>query len=204
LLGTPAALAQAPARDGQEPPASTDLPVQGSGFAFSVRAGFGLPLGLASGGDGETEVRLKDIANGLIPVQLDAGLFLGSSFYIGASFQYGRVLLATDCPEPPVGSVGSGCSATDLRFGVNASFHLPTSGRWSPWLGGGVGYESFKPGRFAYKGFDFNVQGGADYHFSGPVWVGPFAMFTRGEYSNVNDKEPHTWLMGGLRLLMRH
>jgi opacity protein-like surface antigen len=198
-LGAPSARAQAPAQE------VADLPVQSTGFAFSVRTGFGLPLGLVSGGDGETELRMKDVTHGIIPVQLDAGFFLGSSFYVGASFQYGRVLLAEDCPEPPPGSVGSGCSATDLRFGVNASFHLPTAGRWSPWLGGGIGYEIFKPGNVAFKGVElFNVQAGADYHLSGPVWAGPFAMFATGKYSNVDDEQSHSWLFGGVRLLMRH
>ena len=72
-------------------------------------------------------------------------------------------------------------------------------------MGLGIGYESFKPGTSALKGLElFNIQGGADLHLSGPVWAGPFAMFTSGKFSNVNDKQSHYWLMGGLRLLMRH
>jgi hypothetical protein len=194
LLGAPSAMAQ-----DATPQASEDLPNQGRGFAFSVRSGFAFPLGLAAGGDGETELRMSDITDGMVPVQLDAGYFIFGNLYLGASFQYGRVLLANGCPE------GAKCSAGDLRFAINASFHLPTMGRWSPWLGLGAGYESFKPGDSAFTGLEFfNLQAGADRHLSGPVWAGPFVMFTSGKFSNVDDKQSHSWLMGGLRLLMRH
>ncbi|HEX8702221.1 MAG TPA: hypothetical protein VF815_25540 [Myxococcaceae bacterium] len=179
---------------------SDDRPVQKSGFSFSARFGAALPLGNVHNGDGETSLAMSDIASGMIPVHLDGGLFLGSSFYVGAYFEYGRLLLAQDCPET------ASCSATNLRFGASASLHLPVSdtGRWSPWVGGGIGYEIFKPGESALNGLDFHLQGGADYHVSGPVWFGPFAMFTLGKYSDVNDPGSHHWLMGGVRILMRH
>ncbi len=194
LLGASPALAQG---DSQ---ASDDRPVQSSGFSFSARFGAALPLGLIHGGDGHTELALNDVASGMIPVHLDGGFFLGSSFYVGAYFEYGRLLLAQDCPE------NASCSATNLRFGASVSLHLPVSdsGRWSPWLGGGIGYELFKPGSSSFNGYDFHLQGGADYHVSGPVWVGPFAMFTLGKFTSTNDPGSHHWLMGGLRLLMRH
>ena len=188
-LGAPAALAQD----------SEDRPIQGSGFAFGVRTGLGLPLGLLEGGDGHEDRKLRDVVDGIIPVQLDAGFFLGSSFYVGASFQYARTLLDGGCPE------GTECSASDLRFGVNASFHFPVSGRMSPWLGVGAGYEILKPRGLAYKGVEFlNGQVGADFNLSGPVWAGPYAMFTAGRFTNVNEDRPHYWLIGGVRLLFRH
>jgi hypothetical protein len=193
-LGAPAALAQG------HPRGSVDRPVQSSGFSFNARLGGALPMGLVHGGDGETQLALNDIANAMIPVQLDGGFFLGSSIYVGAYFQYGRLLLSQACPE------GASCSATNLRFGASASLHLRVSdsGRWSPWMGGGIGYELFKPGTSTLRGVDFHVQGGADYHFSGPVWVGPFATVTQGRFSNVNDGASHRWIIGGLRVLMRH
>lgn len=182
--------------------ATQDVPVQGSGFTFSMRSGGALPVGAvyAANPVGELGRQMGDVVNGMIPVQLDGGLFLGSSVYVGASFMYGKLLLAEACPA------ATSCSAANLRFGVNLSLHLPVSsgGRWSPWLGGGLGYESFKPEDKAFKGVDFNVQLGADYHLSGPVWAGPFAMLTLGKYSNVSVAASHYWLMGGLKLTMRH
>ena len=200
LLLLCALLAASPALAQGASQASDDRPVQGTGFSFSARFGAALPLGLIHGGDGETELALSDIASGMIPVHLDAGYFFGSSVYVGAYFEYGRLLLAQECPET------ASCSATNLRFGASVSLHLPVSdtGRWSPWVGGGIGYELFKPGTSSLKGLDFHLQGGADYHVSGPVWFGPFAMFTLGKYSDVNDAGSHHWLMGGLRLVMRH
>jgi hypothetical protein len=192
-------LVAAPALAQGNSQASIDRPVQSSGFSFSARLGGALPLGNIHNGDGETALAMNDVVNAMVPVQLDAGFFLGSSIYVGGYFQYGR-LLTVDCPEL------ASCSATNLRFGVNGSLHLRVSptGRWSPWVGGGIGYELFKPGEGTLRGVDFHVQGGADYHVSGPVWFGPFAMLTLGEYSNVNDAGSHKWLMGGARILMRH
>jgi hypothetical protein len=197
-LGAPAALAQGDSQASSQ--ASDDRPVQSSGFSFNARFGAALPLGNVHNGDGETALAMSDIVSGMIPVELNGGWFLGSSVYVGAYFQYGKLLLAQDCPET------ASCSAANLRFGANASLHLPVSdsGRWSPWVGGGIGYESFKPGESALHGLDFHVQLGADYHVSGPVWFGPFATFTLGKYSNVNDPGSHKWLIGGARILMRH
>jgi hypothetical protein len=190
----------APARAQGDSQASADRPVQSSGFSFNARLGGGVPLGYIHNGDGETALAMNDIVSAMIPVELNGGVFLGSSVYVGAYFQYGRLLLAEDCPQ------AASCSATNLRFGANASLHLPVSdsGRWSPWVGGGIGYELFKPGEGTLNGVDFHVQVGADYHASGPVWVGPFAEFTLGKYSDVNDPGSHKWLIGGVRILMRH
>ncbi|HLL01388.1 MAG TPA: hypothetical protein VK539_12435 [Myxococcaceae bacterium] len=184
--------------------ASEDLPVQSEGFSFSARIGGALPLGTAFGVNpaGGGPLKMSDAVNGMIPFQLDGGVFLGSVVYLGGYFMYGRLLVKHDC------SPGFACGATDLRFGLNMSLHLPVSagGKWSPWVAGGLGYEIFKPGDLVLKGLDFNVQLGADYHVSGPVWAGPFAMFTRGKFAKPNGsaETSHSWLMGGLKLMMRH
>ena len=196
-LATPAALAAE---------ASEDLPVQSAGFAFSARIGGALPLGSVFGPlpTGAAGLKMSDTVSGMIPFQLDGGVFLGSVVYLGGHFMYGRLLVKQDC------SPGFACGATDLRFGLNMSLHLPVSagGKWSPWVGGGLGYEIFTPGERQFKGLDFNVQLGADYHVSGPVWAGPFAMFTRGKFTNTEGgratETAHSWLMGGLKLMMRH
>ncbi len=183
----------------------------GQGPAFGLRAGFGLPRGLLEGGDGHRHVPMKEVVTGIIPAQLDMGYFLSSRLYVGASFQYARGLVT----EPCLGA--SSCGASALRFGVNASYHLPVSDTLSPWLGLGVGTDVFAPsqvpsvidgqtrkGNRVFMGLEFlNVQGGVDLHVRGPVWLGPFAMFTVSQYANVNDAAFHFWLIGGLRLQAR-
>lgn len=169
-------------------------------LSLGLRTGLGLPMGLARGGDGHAHKPLKDVVSGIIPVQLDLGWFVNSRINVGTSLQYAYAPHAGDCPPP----LNDGCSGHDLRLGVTMSYHLPVSSTLSPWLGLGAGYEVLIASAGSYSGLEVvNVQGGADFHVGGPVWLGPFVTFTAGQYLSVNDPKPHYWLMGGLRLLMR-
>jgi hypothetical protein len=67
------------------------------------------------------------------------------------------------------------------------------------------------------QGMEFvNAQGGVDLNAGGPVWLGPFVMFTVGQHSHLRvasggqrfssriaDEAFHFWLIGGLRLQVR-
>lgn len=169
-------------------------------FSLGLSTGFGHPMGLLQGGDGHEDEPLKDRVSGIIPVQLDLGLFLTSRVYLGTSFQYAHTLLASGCPP----QLDESCSARGLRLGATLSYHLPESDRLSPWIGLGTGYEFLRPFAHSYNGLEFfNVQAGADLHVGGPIWLGPFVTFAVGQYVDVNDRQQHYWLMGGLRLSMR-
>jgi hypothetical protein len=169
-------------------------------LSLGLRTGFGLPMGLARGGDGHEPKPLKDVVSGIIPVQLDLGWFVNSRINVGTSFQYAYAPHAGDCPPP----LNEGCTGHDLRLGVTMSYHLPVSSTLSPWLGLGTGYEFLLSSVGSYNGLEIvNAQGGVDFNVGGPVWLGPFVTFTAGQYLGVNDPKPHYWLMGGLRLLMK-
>lgn len=169
-------------------------------YALGLSTGFGHPMGLLQGGDGHQPDPLKDKVSGIIPVQLDLGVFLTSRVYLGTSVQYAHALLANGCPS----FIDEGCSALGLRIGATLSYHLPESNRLSPWIGLGTGYELLRPFAHSLHGLEFfNVQAGANLHASGPIWVGPFVAFAVGQYVNVNDRQQHSWLMGGLRLSLR-
>lgn len=202
MLGVIAALvAGGAARAGEAP--------SGKGFSFGARLGFGLPRGLVHGGDGHRDVAMREVVRGIFPAQLDAGYFLHSRIYVGASLQYALGLPADPCIQ------GSTCNASAFRLGANASYHLPWSSTLSPWLGLGAGIEFFDPvqaptirGREpssvgAFGGLEyFNVQGGTDFHIGGSTWLGPFVTLAVGKYMGV-DSEFHSWLIGGLRLQVR-
>jgi hypothetical protein len=169
-------------------------------FSLGLRTGFGHPMGLLEGGDGHKDQPLRERVSGIIPAQLDLGLFLTSRVYLGTSLQYARTLLASGCPSRLDGD----CSALGLRIGATLSYHLPESGRLSPWFGLGTGYELLRPADRSFNGLEFfNVQAGGDLHVGGPLWLGPFAMVSVGQYVNVNDRQEHAWFMGGLRLSLR-
>jgi hypothetical protein len=95
-------------------------------------------------------------------------------------------------------------------------------GTVDPWLGIGVGYEigniNISQGGTSFgqsfNGFQFvNVQAGADYKALPNLGLGPFVMFSLGEYANcsfsgaasaegncsIPQKAVHEWFTFGLR-----
>ncbi|SEU27564.1 autotransporter domain-containing protein [Stigmatella erecta] len=205
----------ADAEDGEESSGQ-----DGRGFSLGLRAGYGLPLGKATG---EADANLSDVISGIIPLQLDAGYFLTSHLYLGGSFQYAPGLLAEDCEE------GASCSISVMRFGVNLAYHTAPFAKVDPWVGLGVGYERFNLSASAEfggetieasttaSGFEFAaLQGGVDFKLSKHFAVGPFATFTVGQYSSlsvsdgedsasvdIDEKAFHFWLMGGIKAQYR-
>ncbi|MCP3102313.1 autotransporter domain-containing protein [Myxococcus sp. K15C18031901] len=181
---------------------------EGLKLTVGARAGYGLPTGLVRGGEGHYDVRLNKVAKGIIPMQIDAGTFLASRIYVGAFFQYAKGLAASECQGE--------CGVSAMRFGLAVSYHHPWSEDLSPWLGVGAGYDildadqmpSVMTGKLervdaTSKGFELgNVQAGLDFRLAGPVWFGPYVTATLARYKE-QDPRDHSWLMGGLRLMVR-
>ncbi|NVJ25629.1 MULTISPECIES: hypothetical protein [Myxococcus] len=179
-------------------------------LSFGLRAGYGLPLGTARGGEGHYNMDLDEVVKGIVPAQLDVGTFLGSRVYVGASFQYAVGLAVSSCQGD--------CGVSAMRIGLNLSYHHPWSEKLSPWVGLGVGYDfldadqlpSITTGQLEptssygrLEGFEVgNVQGGIDLNVAGPVWFGPYVTGTLSRYDGP-DARFHSWFMGGLRLLVR-
>ncbi|MFY2561269.1 hypothetical protein ACN469_26955 [Corallococcus terminator] len=181
---------------------------EGLKLSFGLRAGYGLPAGTALGGDGHYDADLREIVKGIIPMQLDVGTFLGSRIYVGASLQYGVGLAVGHCKGE--------CDVSATRVGLQLSYHHPWSENLSPWFGVGLGVDVLDadqvPGIMSgelmessgsLEGFEMgNVQGGLDFHVGGPVWFGPYLTATLAKYGG-QDARFHSWLMGGLRLMVR-
>ncbi|MBZ4417651.1 outer membrane beta-barrel protein [Myxococcus sp. RHSTA-1-4] len=203
------------------------------GFALGFRTGFGMPFGKFSDTGDSDSGKVSDMVTGGIPLQVDAGYFINSRLYVGASFQYGLGFLSEDieCPDE------ASCSVSQLRFGVNVAYHFNATEKIDPWLGLGIGYESVDlsisasegdasaTASTSIRGFEFaSVQGGFDYRVNKTFSVGPFVTFTAGQYSTVStrieaegggldideeesedieEKAFHSWLYGGVRMQLR-
>lgn len=198
--------AEAPADEAASRRGSASDRFPGSSFTLGLRTGVGLPLGNLQGGDGEgPDESLRSLVKAILPLQLDVGVLQSSRLYAGAYVQYGRGSASRSC------SGGSSCSLSAVRMGFTVSYHLPRPGDWSPWLGVGAGYEFLRleprspqsAPSFIRGAEFFNLQGGADFHVSGPAWVGPFATLSLGKYLDVNEVEYHSWLIGGVQLQLR-
>lgn len=168
-----------------------------TGLEVGLRTGYAIP-----GGDAREAAALGDTLSGTIPIWIDAGYRFHPNAMIGAFFQYGIGLVNTSgtgqaFPLADGKTCGSAtnCSASDMTFGVQFHYHLLPDQTIDPWGGVGFGYEILvldDPGTAnatgvggeSYGGFQFvNLQIGADYKLTLKLGIGPFAMFSLGEYS---------------------
>ncbi|HKU40487.1 MAG TPA: outer membrane beta-barrel protein [Polyangiales bacterium] len=161
-------------------------------FEAALRVGVGLPIG-GAGNDQD----LGDIVSTVIPLQLDAGVRLFSSLFLGAYFQYGFAMLDDSsnigCSES--GLVDLDCSGNNLRLGIQAHYHFMPSNQFDPWIGLGFGYEwltvSAEGGgvevSWTLSGFEFaSLQAGLDIAVSEQFRLGPFLQFSFAQYSSMS------------------
>jgi hypothetical protein len=225
LAASRAGADEAPASGDPVPPVASepsDVPPAAvateRGVSVGVRTGWSLPIGALEKGDS-----MRSNFTGMVPIWLDAGYRLSKHLYLGAYFQWGPVFVADEvCPR------NLSCSASDLRFGINAHWHFKWiiaggawAGRFDPWVGLGAGYEgvtvhlSTPQGARSSEtdyGFEYgNFQLGGDY--LGGAWrLGLFASLSAAQYTRRSFVEPspssvydiehptaHLWLGFGVR-----
>ena len=193
------------------------------GFEAGVRAGIGIPFGEV----GETQGDLDDAAALQIPLQLDVGVRLFGSWFVGAYLQYGFAIISDDlagCDDSDLLDVD--CSGSDVRLGIQVHYHFMPRNKLDPWLGLGFGYEwatlNLEGGNVkiaaTYSGFEFfALQFGLDIEISKHVRLGPFLSFSLAVYDDVSvecsgnnfcgggffdeiqETTMHEWLMLGVR-----
>jgi hypothetical protein len=192
---------------------------EGTGIELGARLGFGLPLGGATGGNGND---LSKVISNMFPIWLDAGYRILPNLYAGLYFMYGFGSVGSDfannngCNLP-----GGGCSVHDTRFGVNGQYHFTIPGPLEPWAGVGFGFEWLggsvsqggASGGFGASGFEFiDLQGGLDFKVITNLDIGPFLSLSFAQYDNTSNDGPagsnsqsiqnkalHEWLMFGVR-----
>lgn len=228
---TPAQDAAAPEQDAAPPeqdaaPLEADAGVQvgigglpeeskDTGVEIGVRIGAATPFGKildTANGDGKA---LNEAVPVQFPLWLDLGYRIVPNFYVGVYGQFGLPVIK-DCTD---------CTGYDVRFGLNAHYHVLPKEKIDPWIGLGVmGYEIMHLSQslngndttLTASGFEFvNVQGGADFKLGKLLKVGPFLSFSVDQaqdvtYDNGNaslnafdlpgiQKAVHMWLLGGVK-----
>jgi hypothetical protein len=220
-----AAAATSPTPAPAAAPASTGYDPNATHFEASLRVGIGFPLGSAYQTTTGTDVSLGDWSSFTIPVQLDLGVRLGGSWFLGAYFSYGFAGSATAVFNSFTCGVSDvKCSPSTLRFGGQVHWHLLGNVSTDPWIGLGSGYErvslgvsgSTGEGSLSISGWEFaNVQLGLDFALGSAVKLGPWVSFSVGQYGSVGgssggtgisgditNKTIHEWVMGGVRLVI--
>ncbi len=193
--------------------AATLLPAashaQNANLSLGVRLGYGMATGDVAGDGAGSTIAMSDWVKGQVPVQLDAMYRFTPEWALGLYFSYGFGQLSST-----VSNQCTDCSASDTRFGVQATYSFVTaSPGFVPWLGLGLGYEWNKIDEngvsATFKGMEFlNLQLGGDYKVNPTFAIGPYVMYSFGQYSSgdiagttgdVVEKKMHGWFDVGLR-----
>lgn len=225
-------ISSGPVSAGPVEPLPVELPGDAAGhFRLGLRTGYGLPLGRYAevrnfAGFRDDDVNaISDDTHGVIPLWLDAGYWLTSHVYLGAYFAFGIVLpkvapsdnpLSGGCPEDV------DCAASGVRAGIAAEYAFGPFGATRPWVGLGLGYE-WVDSTIDYRTLDFRLQslqhgfellqlsGGADFHLSPGLGLGPFVTLSALQYTScsldfrgeqvceIEDAAWHGWLLLGVR-----
>ena len=197
-------------------------------FELGARAAYGLPMG-----DADASVSMSSAFENVVPLWLDAGIAIGSGWFVGGYFQYGVASVKSGGPLCP--TAASACSAHDVRVGVEVAMHIPLRDRrFDPWFGVGFGYEWLTYGLSAssatktFEGSEtlrglelLNLQLGCDAMVAPSVGVGPFIAFSLAKYSDysysitsrgslpqessgsVDGGKLHQWIFLGVRGALR-
>ncbi len=184
-------------------PSASHAQAQASKFSLGLRLGYGFSMG-----DAMKDFGMSDYVGSQIPIQLDAMYKLSPEFALGAYFSYGFAQpsgFGSDVCDAP----GADCSVSNMRLGVQGTYSFTkASPSFVPWLGLGIGWEnsSFDSGGGAAdtSGWEYlNLQGGANWKVNPAFAVGPYVMYSIGQYGSVegNDipnKAMHEWLSLGV------
>lgn len=200
-------------------------PAEPGKFLLGLRLGYAIPMGSgANDADGSSN-KMTDAVSGHFPIWLDLGYMVMPNVMLGVYGQYafGSVggALKRQCDQ--ASSAGVSCSAHDIRFGLQAQYHVAPQAQVNPWVGLGVGYELLtvslsnagQSGSTTAEGFEFaNLQVGADVKALPNFGVGPFVSFSFGQYrstsnsglvadagsgGDIENKAIHEWLTVGVR-----
>ena len=200
-----------------EPPPSEDAtPRARTGFQLALRTGYMAPFGQADAGSGDS---MGNLFSGQVPILVDIGwkpspnVFLGG--YVGVGFGGPGGSVSTLCNQADLS-----CVAVGFRAGVEAQYQFAPDATANPWVGYGIGVESFalaaSGNRTSFSesafGWEFgHLMAGLDYRASRRFGIGPFVDFSFGDYSTLTVKENgntqsaalnqamHEWLLVGAR-----
>ena len=191
-------------------------------FTLGLRVGYAIASGDAYSEGGQS-AKMSDGVKSQVPIQLDAGYRLTPEFTLGAYFSYGFGQVGGSFKDT-CDAIGLDCSAKGYRLGLQGTYAFTkVSPSFVPWVGAGTGWEwaSATAEGFGLKqedsfsGWEFlNLQVGGDWKLSPQFALGPYVMYSLGQYSSgtmkftgdpdINvfdtaDKEMHSWFSFGVR-----
>jgi outer membrane protein W len=166
-------------------------------FQLGLRLGYAPAMGNAFKDpvSGES-AKMKDGVKSQIPLQLDASYKFTPDVAAGLYFSYGVGQVGGNAQDV-CDANGTDCSASAIRLGVQGIYTFnQVQSAFLPWAGAGIGYEraQLKQEGFGAEevvtasGFELNLQAGGDYKVTEKFAIGPYVMFSMGQFTKVNDE----------------
>jgi hypothetical protein len=201
--------------------------------SLGLRASYAFPAGDAYENSGFGTFKESDLAKGAVPLQVDASWRFSKTWSAGLyySYAFGQAgsKLKDLCSTP-----GASCdNPSFVRYGVNGAYNFGPQGSAEPWLGLALGIEqaAFKVKNFTYgfippatvltadldgtlRGWEAQLEGGADFRVSPGFVAGPFLALSVGQYrvqevklsdqgtvasGGVDNPKTHEWFSIGVR-----
>jgi outer membrane protein W len=215
---TATAAAPAPAPTDTSAAVSIKEAPTGGKFMLGARLGYSHAFGkVADKIAGFDAADMSEYVSGNVPIWLDLGYMVTPNIMVGFYGQYGIGVPASDmCDADAVD-----CSASIVRLGAQAQYHISPAESIDPWVGLGFGYEwgsltaeaAGDEASSSVRGFEFvNLQGGADFKLAPNFGLGPFLSFSLGQYAkystetingnnnySIDETAMHEWLTVGVR-----
>jgi outer membrane protein len=185
-------------------------------FVIGLRLGYALPMGDAIKGG-----PVSDYVSGVLPIWLDLGYMVTRNIMVGLYGQYGFGFTKSKFKDSFGVPSAASTSASDIRFGAQAQYHLMPGQSMNPWFGLGFGYElgsvtaslSGHEMTVSARGFEYvNFQGGLDFRVTSFLGIGPFLSLSLGEFDSykisqtgsrdqsgdISQTAMHEWLTFGV------
>jgi hypothetical protein len=144
-------------------------------------------------GDADSGEALSSFVGTHVPLVIGVGYRLNPLLSLGGILQYAAGSMnSTQCPS------GVDCSASDVRFGVEARLHFLTDQSFAPWVSGGIGYELLtmswsangQSASMSVGGMElFNLEVGGDIRISPSFVLAPFVGVRLGRYSSMTTTD---------------
>ena len=179
------------------------------GFQMDFRTGYAIPMGNATGVNGD---KMTNSFGGEVPFILDIGGKVHKNIFVGGYLN----LAFGGCGD----FVTSNCAAVTFHIGPEILINFIPDGKVNPWAGYGFGLEvaalSADNGNSSVSasGWEFgHFMGGVDFRLTRGFGIGPFLDLSLAEYTHesvtsngvtldgsINSTALHEWLTLGVKL----
>jgi hypothetical protein len=195
-----------------------------AGFDLGLRLGYGGAAGDVGTPTSTAPLQeMKNYVKSEVPFQVDLGWRVNRHLTLGGYLSWAVAQETGDFKTTYCDVSGISCGSYVFRVGAQALWNFIPMGTVDPWIGIGTGWELLNLRaedatdhiQFQFSGWEIvNLQAGLDFHLGRVFSLGPFFMWSLGQYGSYEvsssiaglgesgsmfDKGMHSWYQFGVR-----